>query len=199
MLSRVIKRGIDVLLAGTALVLLSPVIALTAILVRVKLGSPVLFRQVRPGLHEAPFEMLKFRTMLDGDAPDEERLTAFGAKLRATSLDELPELVNIVRGEMSLVGPRPLLVRYLPLYSARQRRRHEVRPGLTGLAQVSGRNGLSWEERFEYDVQYVEERSLRLDARIIIKTVGEVLGARGVTSEDSVTMEPFTGSDEQER
>lgn len=188
-----VKRLIDVVVAGTAFVVLSPIIVVTAIVVRVKLGSPVLFRQVRPGLNGELFTMLKFRTMSDGDGPDHERLTAFGAKLRATSLDELPELINIVRGEMSLVGPRPLLVEYLPLYSVRQRRRHEVRPGLTGLSQASGRNGLGWDERLEMDVEYVETRSLRLDAKIIGMTVRQLADRSGVSADGEATMSKFSG------
>lgn len=190
-----IKRLVDIVVASAALVALAPIIVLTAILVRIKLGSPVLFRQSRPGLHGELFTMLKFRTMLGGDGPDDERLTRFGAKLRATSLDELPELVNIVRGEMSLVGPRPLLVEYLPLYSDRQRRRHEARPGLTGLAQASGRNELDWDDRLELDVQYVEARSLWLDAKIIAMTVKQLVRGSGVSANGEATMQKFEGSD----
>ncbi len=194
------KRLIDVVVAGAGLVVLSPVLAVVGVLVRRRLGSPVLFRQTRPGLHGRPFTMLKFRTMTDArDAggallPDAERLPPFGQFLRSTSLDELPELWNVLRGDMSLVGPRPLLTRYLPLYSARQARRHEVRPGITGLAQVSGRNTLGWDERFELDVWYVENRSLALDLRILSRTIARVVRRDGVSAEGHATMPPFEGS-----
>lgn len=193
------KRAVDVVAGTGALVVLSPVIAAVGVLVRVKLGTPVIFRQRRPGLGGEVFELYKFRTMTDGRdesgqlLPDSVRLTAFGRMLRATSLDELPELVNIVRGDMSLVGPRPLLVEYLPLYDERQARRHEVRPGLTGLAQVRGRNLLSWEDKFEADVEYVENVSLALDASIVLRTVLQVLRRDGISSEGAATMEAFTG------
>jgi sugar transferase EpsL len=196
----VIRRTVDVLVAGAALVVLSPVLAVLAILVRVRLGRPVLFRHERPGLHARPFTMLKFRTMLDAvDAagnplPDEDRMTAFGSKLRSTSLDELPELWNVLRGDMSLIGPRPLIFEYLDLYSPEQARRHEVRPGVTGLAQVSGRNGLDWDERFRLDVEYVDHRSLRLDARILWRTLVGVARREGIATEGYVTAPPFTGS-----
>jgi len=193
--SPTLKRAIDIVAGGMALVVLSPVIAITAVLVRVRLGSPVLFRQERPGLNGDPFTLLKFRTMLNGDGPDAERLTPFGAWLRSTSLDELPELFNIVRGEMSLVGPRPLLMDYLSLYSERQSRRHEVRPGLTGLAQSSGRNDLDWDDRFEMDVQYVENQSLWLDVKIIVMTIRQLIGGSGVSAEGEATMARFEGSD----
>lgn len=194
-----VKRTIDVAVAGTALVATAPVQAVVAVLVARNLGRPVLFRQQRPGRDGEAFTMVKFRTMRTapvGTSPlhDADRLTRFGRVLRSTSLDELPSLWNIVKGDMSLVGPRPLLMDYLPLYSARQARRHEVRPGLTGLAQVRGRNLLSWEDRFELDVDYVERRSLRLDARIVLETVRAVLRRDGVSSATSQTMEPFTGS-----
>lgn len=194
-----VKRTIDVAVAGTALVATAPVQAVVAVLVARNLGRPVLFRQQRPGRDGEAFTMVKFRTMRtapEGTSPlhDADRLTRFGRVLRSTSLDELPSLWNIVKGDMSLVGPRPLLMDYLPLYSARQARRHEVRPGLTGLAQVRGRNLLSWEDRFELDVDYVERRSLRLDARIVLETVRAVLRRDGVSSATSQTMEPFTGS-----
>lgn len=193
------KRAVDVVAGTGALVVLSPVIAAVGVLVRVKLGSPVLFRQRRPGLGGEVFELYKFRTMTDerdesGELlPDSKRLTAFGKMLRETSLDELPELVNIVRGDMSLVGPRPLLVEYLPLYDERQARRHEVRPGLTGLAQVRGRNLLSWEDKFEADVEYVENVSLALDASIVLRTVLQVLRRDGIAGEGTATMQPFRG------
>lgn len=193
------KRLLDVTAGSAALVVLAPVGLLVVAAVRLKLGSPVLFRQTRPGLHGEPFEMLKFRTMTNqrdkaGDLlPDEVRLTRFGRLLRSTSIDELPELVNIVRGEMSLVGPRPLLMEYLPLYDARQRRRHDVRPGLTGLAQVSGRNNVPWSEKFELDVQYVEKLSLKLDLWILWRTVLQVIRRSGITEDGSATMTRFSG------
>jgi lipopolysaccharide/colanic/teichoic acid biosynthesis glycosyltransferase len=193
------KRLADFMIAGCGIVLLSPLIGLLSLLVRVFLGSPVLFRQTRPGLSGESFELVKFRTMTDrydqnGDLlPDAERLTSFGTFLRSTSLDELPELWNVVRAEMSLVGPRPLLVEYLPLYSPVQVRRHEVRPGVTGLAQVRGRNELSWEEKFKLDVWYVDHRSFRLDCAILFWTVRSVLHREGIAAEGNVTMPPFTG------
>jgi lipopolysaccharide/colanic/teichoic acid biosynthesis glycosyltransferase len=180
-----------------ALVFTSPLIGFTAIIVRLKLGSPVLFRQVRPGLGGAPFVMLKFRTMTDARdgerklLQDADRVTPFGKLLRASSLDELPELVNVLRGEMSLVGPRPLLMQYLPLYDDFQARRHEVRPGITGWAQVSGRNALSWEEKFALDVWYVENQSLWLDLKILWLTVLTVLRRDGISAEGEATMQPF--------
>ncbi|MBR0164227.1 MAG: sugar transferase [Lachnospiraceae bacterium] len=202
------KRPLDLVCTTIALVLLSPVMGVTALLVRLKLGSPVIFAQDRPGLidpktgKERIFKLYKFRSMNDKkDAegnllPDEERLTSFGRKLRATSLDELPELVNIIRGDMSLVGPRPLLVRYLPRYSARQRRRHEVRPGFTGLAQVNGRNAISWERKFDYDVRYVDHVTFAGDVRILLETVRTVLSRDGISSATSATMEEFMGNGE---
>lgn len=195
-----IKRLIDIVLSGCALVVLSPVLLLVALLVRIKLGSPVIFKQKRPGLNEEIFEMYKFRTMTDerdenGELlPDEVRLTSFGKKLRSTSLDELPELINIFKGDMSIVGPRPLMVSYLPLYDERQRHRHDVKPGLTGLAQVSGRNLLSWQDRFEKDVEYVNKISLSLDLKIFFKTITSVLKKEGISSETSDTMEDFKGN-----
>ena len=195
-----IKRPLDAILATTAAVVLSPVMLTTAILVRIKLGSPVLFKQDRPGRNEEVFKLYKFRTMTDAkDAegkllPDEDRLPAFGQKLRATSLDELPELFNIIKGDMSIVGPRPLLVKYLPRYNETQRRRHEVRPGFTGLAQVHGRNGISWEEKFDWDVKYADKITFLGDARIIMDTVGTVLKREGISAEGSATMEEFMGS-----
>ena len=201
MYDRVIKRIIDLVLSGIALLVLSPVYLILAILVRIKLGSPVLFSQERPGKNEKVFRMYKFRSMTDArDAdgnllPDEERLTHFGAALRATSLDELPELWNIFKGDMSIVGPRPLLVRYLPRYNERQHRRHDVRPGLTGWAQVNGRNAISWEQKFEYDVEYVEKESFLFDVKILFMTVGKVLHRSGITSEGNITMEEFMGDE----
>ena len=190
----------DILMASAALMLLAPPLLLLSVLVRISFGSPVLFRQVRPGLHGRPFMMVKFRTMTDecgadGDLlPDAQRLTAFGRFLRATSLDELPELWNVLRGEMSLVGPRPLLMEYLPLYSPEQARRHEVRPGITGWAQVNGRNALSWEERFKLDVWYVDHRSLGLDLRILWLTLRKVIVREGINAKGEATMPKFTGS-----
>ena len=193
------KKLGDFVVAGFGLILLSPVLGILAVLVRVFLGSPVLFRQVRPGLEGEAFVMSKFRTMTDltddhGDLlPDSERLTRFGRFLRSTSLDELPELWNVIRGDMSLVGPRPLLVEYLPLYSAVQTRRHEVRPGITGLAQVRGRNALNWEEKFELDVWYVDNHTVRLDLTILFWTIKSVFSRSGVNAEGSATMPPFQG------
>lgn len=193
------KRGIDVLGAAAGLVVLSPLLLLIAVLVRLRMGSPVLFRQTRPGLRGRPFELVKFRTMTDAraatgePAPDEQRLTALGRWLRRTSLDELPELVNVMRGDMSLVGPRPLLVEYLPRYSPEQARRHDVRPGITGWTQVNGRNTLSWDEKFAHDVWYVDHRSFRLDAAILARTVKQVVSGHGVSAPGHATMEPFVG------
>ncbi len=194
------KRLFDLLLSiGLVLALALPLLLLWA-LVRRKLGSPVLFRQVRPGLHGRPFMMVKFRTMTDergadGELlPDARRLTSFGRFLRATSLDELPELWNVLRGEMSLVGPRPLLMEYLPLYSPEQARRHEVRPGITGWAQVNGRNALSWEGRFKLDVWYVDHRSLWLDLRILWLTMRKVIVREGISAQGEATMPRFTGN-----
>ncbi len=195
-----IKRVTDFLLALVVLVLLSPILVLIAWQVRRKLGSPVLFRQVRPGLEGIPFEMIKFRTMRNAvDAhgvflPDSERMTAFGNFLRSTSLDELPELWNVLKGEMSLVGPRPLLMEYLPLYSSEQARRHEVRPGVTGWEQVNGRNALSWDDKFKLDVWYVDNQSLGLDLKILLKTVKKVVVRDGISAAGEATMPKFTGS-----
>lgn len=200
MYQKYIKRGLDFILALIASIILSPVMLIVAVLVRVKLGSPVLFKQQRPGKNEKIFNMYKFRTMTDerdenGELlPDEVRLTKFGKTLRSTSLDELPELFNIVKGDMSIVGPRPLLVRYLPLYNERQKHRHDVRPGFTGLAQVNGRNSISWEEKFEWDVKYVEHVTFLQDCRIILKTIGVVLKRDGISSTTSATMEEFRGN-----
>lgn len=198
-----IKRLFDISVALTALVLLAPLLVLLAALIRLKLGSPVLFRQVRPGLYGAPFQMIKFRTMRDAvdqagkPLPDAERLSRFGLLLRSTSLDELPELWNVLRGDMSLVGPRPLLMEYLPLYSPEQRRRHEVRPGITGWAQVNGRNAISWEEKFRLDVWYVDNRSFFLDLRILALTIRKVFVREGISGQGEVTMSRFTGSGER--
>ena len=198
-----IKRPQDFLLALLALILFSPVLAVTALLVRTKLGSPVIFTQERPGLDGKVFKLYKFRSMTDErDAdgkllPDEVRLTNFGKKLRSTSLDELPELINILKGDMSVVGPRPLLVQYLSRYNEHQARRHEVRPGFTGLAQVNGRNTISWEEKFDWDVKYVDHVTFLGDWKIIFKTVKTVLKRDGISSESSVTMEEFMGTPEK--
>lgn len=194
-----LKRALDLALTLPAFAVSLPVQAAAAVAIRATMGSPVFFRQQRPGLHGEPFEMLKFRTMhtvdpTRGRVTDAERITRVGAFLRSTSIDELPTLWNIVKGDMSLVGPRPLLMKYLPLYSPTQARRHEVLPGLTGLAQASGRNSLSWEERFALDVEYVEKQSLGLDLRIIAKTVGAVLRRDGISAEGEATMTEFTGS-----
>lgn len=203
MYQKYIKRALDFILAFCASVILSPIMLIVAFMVRIKLGSPVLFKQQRPGKDEKIFHMYKFRTMTDerdenGNLlPDEKRLTKFGKMLRSTSLDELPELLNILKGDMSIVGPRPLLVQYLPLYNERQRHRHDVRPGFTGLAQVNGRNSISWEEKFEWDVKYVEHISFLNDIKIIVKTIGVVLHRTGISSETSATMEAFTGTKEE--
>jgi sugar transferase EpsL len=195
------KRLLDIVLSGVALIVLAPVLIALAALVRLKLGRPVLFRQTRPGLDGVPFEMIKFRTMTDQrDAsgrlrPDDERLTPFGRFLRATSADELPELWNVLKGEMSMVGPRPLLMQYLERYTPRQRRRHEVRPGITGWAQVNGRNALSWDEKFELDVWYVDNRSFLLDLKILAMTLRQVVRKQGISSAGHATMPEFMGSD----
>ena len=195
-----IKRILDFVLSLTAVVVLSPVMLITAVFVRVKLGQPVIFRQERPGQNEKIFKLYKFRTMTDAKdekgelLPDEARLTKFGKTLRSTSLDELPELWNIVKGDMSIVGPRPLLVRYLPLYNEKQKHRHDVRPGFTGLAQVHGRNSISWEEKFDWDVKYVNHVTFLTDVKIILDTVKIVLKREGISSDTSVTMEEFRGN-----
>ena len=197
-----LKRLLDIVIASSALVLLSPVYAFVAYKVRKNLGSPVLFRQVRPGLNGKPFEMIKFRSMKDavdpqGDSlPDSERLTPFGQMLRSSSLDEMPELWNVIKGEMSIVGPRPLLMEYLPLYNEQQAKRHNVRPGITGYAQVNGRNAISWEKKFELDTWYVENRSLWLDFKIMLKTVQKVLSKDDISAEGEATMSKFTGTSE---
>lgn len=202
--SKYIKRLFDIIASLLGLIVLSPVLLVISILVRAKLGSPAIYKQKRPGKNEKIFTLYKFRTMTDekdenGElAGDEIRLTPFGKKLRSTSLDELPELVNILKGDMSVVGPRPLLVRYLPLYNDRQKHRHDARPGLSGLAQVSGRNAITWESRFEYDVEYTERITARLDLAIIYRTVKTVFTHEGITSEESVTMEEFLGTQEKQ-
>ncbi|RJG09224.1 sugar transferase [Pseudomonas cavernicola] len=195
-----LKRLFDIVASAWGLLLLSPVILVVAWQIRRKLGSPVLFRQLRPGLNGKPFEMIKFRTMrdaMDGNGnplPDVERMTSFGSFLRSSSLDELPELWNVFKGDMSLVGPRPLLMEYLPLYNSGQYRRHEARPGVTGWAQINGRNTLSWEEKFKLDVWYVDNQSLWLDLKIIFLTVKKVLVRDGISAEGEVTMGKFRGS-----
>ena len=195
-----LKRLIDIIIASIALILLSPLYAFVAYKVKKNLGSPVLFRQVRPGLRGKPFEMIKFRTMKDAvDAqgnplPDSERLTPFGKMLRATSLDEMPELWNVIKGDMSVVGPRPLLAEYLPLYTAEQAKRHHVRPGMTGHAQVNGRNAIGWEEKFKLDTWYVENQSTLLDFKIMFKTVHKVLAKDDISAEGEATMPKFTGT-----
>lgn len=198
-----LKRVCDVVIASTALLLLSPLYVYVAYKVRKNLGSPVLFRQVRPGLHGKSFEMIKFRSMKDAvdengnPLPDSERLTPFGKMLRATSLDEMPELWNVIKGEMSIVGPRPLLMEYLSLYNAEQAKRHDVRPGMTGHAQVNGRNAISWEEKFKLDTWYVENQSLWLDFKIMLKTVKKVIAKDDISAEGEATMTKFTGTPEQ--
>ncbi|MDV7767094.1 sugar transferase [Peribacillus sp. CSMR9] len=205
MYRRFIKRSMDFILSLIAIIILSPVLLIVAILVRVKLGSPILFQQKRPGMNEKIFMMYKFRTMTDerdengGLLPDSVRLTRFGRLLRSTSLDELPELFNILKGDMSIVGPRPLLVQYLPIYNEHQKRRHEVRPGLSGLAQVNGRNAISWENKFNLDVKYVDNLSFIGDWKIIFLTIKKVFVREGINSEVAATMEPFKGSNQKER
>lgn len=200
---RYIKRPQDMLCALLALIVLSPILFITAFLVRVKLGSPVIFKQERPGLNGEIFTLYKFRTMTDerdseGNLlPDEVRLTKFGKLLRSTSLDELPELLNILFGDIAVIGPRPLLVEYLPRYNAEQRRRHEVRPGLSGLAQVNGRNAISWEDKFKYDVQYVDHVTFLGDWKIIFQTILNVIKRDGINSETAATMEVFMGTEEK--
>jgi len=194
-----VKRFFDLTLSLTALIVLSPILLITALMVRIKLGSPVIFKQPRPGKDGKIFHMYKFRSMLNAEVngvplPDEQRLTPFGRALRATSLDELPELVNILKGDMSIVGPRPLLVRYLPLYNEEQKRRHDVRPGLTGWAQVNGRNAITWEKKFELDVWYVDNISFWTDLKVLFTTVKKVFVREGISSGTSVTMEEFTGT-----
>ncbi len=200
---RIGKRVLDLALTVLALVVLAPVGLIVGGLIRLKLGGPVLFRQPRPGRNDRVFELIKFRTMsntrdADGELlPDDQRLTPFGARLRRTSLDELPTLWNVVRGDMSLVGPRPLLVQYLDRYTPEQRRRHEVAPGITGWAQINGRNAIAWEEKFDLDVWYVENVSLRTDLAILFRTVAQVLGQRGISAEGHATTPEFMGSDDE--
>lgn len=205
MYAKYIKRILDFILSLIALIVLSPVLLVVAILVRIKLGSPIIFKQQRPGKDEKIFTLYKFRTMTDKKdengnlLSDSERLTKFGKVLRSTSLDELPELVNILKGDMSIVGPRPLLVEYLPLYSEEQKHRHDVRPGLTGLAQVSGRNSLSWEEKFNDDLQYIKHITFFEDMKIIFMTVTKVFKREGIAQEGNATMEKFTGNKENKK
>lgn len=195
-----IKRILDIILSFLALVILSPLLILTAFLIRIKLGATVFFKQLRPGKNEKIFGILKFRTMTDAKdengnlLPDEIRLTRFGQFLRSTSIDELPELLNILNGDMSIVGPRPLLVQYLERYNEEQKHRHDVKPGLTGLAQVNGRNGITWEEKFHYDLEYVKNITFYGDCKIIFQTVMKVFGREGISSATSVTMEEFKGN-----
>ena len=196
-----VKRILDIISSLLAISILSPLLAVTSVLVKTKLGSPVLFRQERPGKDEKIFTLMKFRTMTDerdenGELlPDEVRLTKFGKFLRSTSVDELPELFNILKGDMSVIGPRPLLVKYLPRYNEHQHRRHEVKPGLSGWAQVNGRNAISWEEKFDFDVEYVDNYSLLMDIKVLFMTVANVLKRDGISSETSATMEEFMGNE----
>lgn len=200
MIYKYIKRILDIISSLLAIIILSPLLAVTAVLVKTKLGSPVLFKQERPGKDEKIFTLMKFRTMTDerdenGELlPDEVRLTKFGKFLRSTSIDELPELFNILKGDMSVIGPRPLLVEYIPRYNEHQHRRHEVRPGLSGWAQVNGRNSISWEEKFDLDVEYVDNYSFATDVKILFMTVLNVLKKEGISSETSATMEVFMGT-----
>ncbi len=200
-----LKRLLDIIIASIALVILSPLYVFVAYKVKKNLGSPVLFRQVRPGLNGKPFEMIKFRTMKDAvDAqgnplPDSERLTPFGKMLRSTSLDEMPELWNVIKGDMSVVGPRPLLMEYLPLYNEEQAKRHNVRPGMTGHAQVNGRNAISWEEKFTLDTWYVENQSIWLDFKIMLKTVQKVIAKDDISAEGEATMTRFIGSKHKDK
>ena len=202
MYRKYIKRVLDFTLSLIALIILSPIYLVLAILVRIKLGSPIIFKQERPGLNEKIFTLYKFRTMTDEKdengnlLPDEVRLTKFGKFLRSTSLDELPELINIIKGDMSIVGPRPLLVEYLPLYNEKQKCRHNVRPGLTGYAQISGRNSISWEEKFNDDLMYIENITFMEDLKIVLKTVLKVVKRDGISQEGNATMEKFTGNKE---
>ncbi len=204
MIYKYVKRILDVISSLLAIIILSPLLAVTSVLVKTKLGSPVLFKQERPGKNEKIFTLMKFRTMTDerdenGELlPDEVRLTKFGKFLRSTSIDELPELFNILKGDMSVIGPRPLLVQYLPRYNEHQHRRHEVKPGLSGWAQVNGRNAISWEEKFDFDVEYVDNYSLLMDIKVLFMTVANVLKRDGISSETSATMEEFMGNENGE-
>ena len=201
MIYKYVKRILDIISSLLAIIILSPLLAVASVLVKTKLGSPVLFKQERPGKDEKIFTLMKFRTMTDerdenGELlPDEVRLTKFGKFLRSTSIDELPELFNILKGDMSVIGPRPLLVKYLPRYNEHQHRRHEVKPGLSGWAQVNGRNAISWEEKFDFDVEYVDNYSLLMDIKVLFMTVANVLKRDGISSETSATMEEFMGNE----
>ncbi len=203
MYAKYIKRILDFLLSLIAFIVLMPIMLIIYLLVRVKLGRPAIFKQERPGKDEKIFTLYKFRTMTDERDengklfPDEKRLTKFGKFLRSTSLDELPELVNIIKGDMAIVGPRPLLVEYLPLYNEEQKHRHDVRPGLTGLAQISGRNSITWEEKFKEDIEYIQKITLFKDVKIIIKTIGKVLKKEGISGNNTETMEKFKGNKEK--
>lgn len=203
MYKKYIKRILDFILSLIALIILSPVLLIVIILARIKIGKKIFFTQRRPGLNEKIFKLYKFKTMTDARdengelLPDDKRLTKFGKILRSTSLDELPELINILKGDMSIVGPRPLLEEYLPFYNEEQKHRHDVRPGLTGLAQVSGRNAISWEEKFKKDIEYIEKISFIEDLKIILLTVKKVFKREGISSETSATMEKFRGSEEK--
>ena len=196
------KRSLDLLISSILLVLLGPVLITVALMICVVLGRPILFLQLRPGLNERTFEIIKFRTMMnvaddnENSLPDEKRLTTFGKFLRSTSIDEIPELWNVMKGEMSLVGPRPLLMEYLPLYNKDQARRHEIRPGITGWAQINGRNAISWEEKFKLDVWYVDNQSFWLDLKILFKTIKQVFLRDGISAEGEATMPSFTGTPE---
>ena len=203
MYAKYFKRILDFLLSLIAIIVLSPILLIVAILVRVKLGSPVIFKQKRPGKNEKIFTLYKFRTMTDAKdkegnlLPDSERLTKFGKTLRSTSLDELPELFNILKGDMSIIGPRPLLVEYLPLYNEEQKHRHDVRPGLTGLAQISGRNSISWEEKFDDDIRYIKNITFINDVKIFFETIIKVFKREGISQENNATMEKFKGTTKQ--
>lgn len=203
MYRKYIKRILDFTLSLIALIVLSPILLITAILVKIKLGSPIIFKQQRPGKNEKIFTLYKFRTMTDKKdeegnlLSDEQRLTKFGKILRSTSIDELPELINILKGDMAIVGPRPLLVEYLSLYNDEQKHRHDVRPGLTGLAQVSGRNSISWEEKFDEDLKYINKVNLVSDFKIILKTIVKVFKREGISQQGNETMEKFKGSEEK--
>ncbi len=205
MYAKYIKRILDFIISLISLIILSPVLLVISILVRIKLGSPIIFKQERPGKNEKIFILYKFRTMTNAKdekgqlLSDAERLTKFGQFLRKTSLDELPELVNILKGNMAIVGPRPLLVEYLPLYNEEQKHRHDVRPGLTGLAQVNGRNAISWEEKFEQDVKYTKNITLKNDLKICIKTIKKVIKKEGISQDNNATMEKFKGNQEKVR
>ncbi len=205
MYKKYIKRIIDIILSLLALIILSPLIIIIGISVRIKIGKPIIFKQKRPGKNEKIFILYKFRTMTEEKdeygnlLPDEKRLTKFGKFLRSTSLDELPELFNILKGDMSIVGPRPLLVEYLPLYNEKQKHRHDVRPGLTGLAQINGRNSITWNKKFKEDIEYVNNITFMLDAKIVFKTVAKVIKKEGINQDENTTMKKFTGNEKGEK